>query len=212
MAAFFPLPQPPVIKKKTFFLSLCMHGGLLLFVLISPYLVFKKEIISSPKFFEVVDMQVHRKKEPAIVRKKEQETKKTAEHKTAPDLSAKANKSAVEEQEENAYTAPTEVSVSDNNFKYDWYLAHLCATVERFWDPPRGVPGESNLKVVVFFRILRSGEISGLELKQSSGNETLDRLGLRSIERAAPFPKLPPRFTGETLNVSFTLNYMRQSF
>jgi TonB family protein len=44
---------------------------------------------------------------------------------------------------------------------------------------------------VVHARILRSGEITGLEFEQRSGNRYFDDSVMRAMQKAVPFPPLP---------------------
>ena len=85
-------------------------------------------------------------------------------------------------------------------FKYPWYLNTLCAKVENNWKPPIK---DDKISVTVGFTIYRSGDISDVALKQSCGNDMLDKLAIRAIKMAAPFPKLPPG--EEPLEIDFLL-------
>lgn len=201
-------------SRKFAFYSAGFHVLIFLIVIISPLVVFKKKKAVRTKFFRVVEIQPHR---TAKVRRQAKKTVqndkvKNAEIKTAEPRpsAAAAEKKAVEKKETRTeYVMPTEIAVSNPDFQYDWYLSHIADKVERYWQPPRGIPGDGNLAAVVFFRILKNGQISDIELEKSTRNETLDRLALRSVKRAAPFPKLPPRFLQGVLEVTFTLNYIR---
>lgn len=209
--------EPPSSFRRTFILvSVLLHLGLGMLVLASPR-VFKRKIKQvSPRFFQVVNVQVaqNRAKQrmPRAVRRKPQSPPRrtTPKPKPAPALRAGAEPDkTVTFEPESEPQLPTQVTVRDAGFQYDWYLSHLTSKVERYWQPPRGLPGENDLTVEVFFHILRNGQITNLSIQKSSGNETLDRLGLRTIRRSSPFPRLPPRFVEPALRVTFKLNYLR---
>ena len=60
-------------------------------------------------------------------------------------------------------------------------------------------------RVVLELTLAPSGELLGHHVVQSSGSETLDRTAMTSLERAAPFPPVPPEVSKEphTLRVPF---------
>jgi protein TonB len=69
-------------------------------------------------------------------------------------------------------------------------------------------PGlKGKFTTVVYFRILRNGNISDLELEEESGNNSLDLSSLRAIKDAAPFPPLPSDFPGQYLGVHFEFEW-----
>jgi periplasmic protein TonB len=100
-----------------------------------------------------------------------------------------------------------EVAVGVSDFKYQWYLNAICAKVEERWSPPYE---KSGVLVKVAFTILRNGTISPVTLTQSCGDATLDNLGLRSIQLAAPFGELPVGFPDNSLQVAYTLRPIRK--
>lgn len=194
--------RPSLRTPKSVGISIGIHVAVFLLILLSPLVRRQKKAFKPAKFFKVVDVTVKR---PRRIRPPKRRTKPSP---VAQTVTPKTGTQKMEALSEPDYALPTEVKVTQN-FQYDWYLSHLTSKVEQYWKPPRGLPGEEDLSVIVYFRILRNGQIANLEIRQSSGVETLDRLGSRSIRRAAPFPRLPPRFGGEALEVKFTLNYLR---
>jgi TonB family protein len=65
-------------------------------------------------------------------------------------------------------------------------------------------------RVVLKFSILRDGNIAGLKLESSSGDEALDRAAWTGIANSNPFPQLPPEFTGQYLALRFYFFYNQQ--
>ncbi len=54
---------------------------------------------------------------------------------------------------------------------------------------------------VITFDILRDGSVKNAQISQRSGNSTLDYSALRAVIDAAPFPPLPPQYSGSSTNV-----------
>jgi len=63
--------------------------------------------------------------------------------------------------------------------------------------------------VIVTFDILRDGSIRNAQLAQRSGNSTLDYSALRAVTDAAPFPPLPPEYSGSDANVELRFQLQR---
>jgi TonB family protein len=74
--------------------------------------------------------------------------------------------------------------------------------LEKNWNPSTE---NHQLKVVVSFTIDKSGMISEPRIVKSSGNSSLDNLALRAVKLSAPFPKLPPEFSDDKLELNCTL-------
>ena len=68
---------------------------------------------------------------------------------------------------------------------------------------PSGLQELEGKKAVVYFRILKGGEISDIRVEASSGEPVLDLSGLRAVQESAPFPPLPSGFDEEYLIVHF---------
>lgn len=54
-----------------------------------------------------------------------------------------------------------------------------------------GVKGRDRGRAMVSFIVSASGQISNLRISQSSGSPAVDKAALASVQRAAPFPKIP---------------------
>lgn len=70
---------------------------------------------------------------------------------------------------------------------------------------PRGV----NLSgtVLILFRLSENGELHFAEVSQSSGNILLDKIALRSVRRAAPFPIPPKGIPDAALTFKIPINF-----
>jgi len=90
-----------------------------------------------------------------------------------------------------------------SDFQFAWYIRTVHAKITDKW-AGRALPGQQPVAV---FDINRDGRISGLAIKKSSGNSYYDQAALRAITEAAPFPPLPPEFSGPVLRVHLGFNF-----
>jgi protein TonB len=64
-------------------------------------------------------------------------------------------------------------------------------------------------RVYLSFTIAHDGTVSDVEVKQSSGNPSLDRSAKRAVLASNPLPALPPDYRGGNISVSFYFEYSR---
>ncbi len=138
----------------------------------------KEEIVLPKKQKKVVKKEIIKKE----VEEKQQETKTTSQPTTLPSLSLETAK-----------------------FPFTYYVNQIRKKIVENWLWSQNYPGE--LKTVVYFRILKSGEIDGLKIKESSNNKIYDNICLRAVELAKPFPPLPQEYTEDYLGVYFEFKY-----
>lgn len=62
------------------------------------------------------------------------------------------------------------------------------------------------LAVRITFRLSRDGSLSGVAVDIPSPFPPLDDAALRAVYRSAPFPGLPPAYTGDTLELAVTFD------
>ncbi len=80
--------------------------------------------------------------------------------------------------------------------------------IAEHWDPVYGeFEKRGGRRVVVFFKVLREGDIVDLRVEKSSGKELLDKSALTAIMKANPLPPLPHEFDGSELRVHFGFEY-----
>ncbi|MCU0290217.1 MAG: TonB C-terminal domain-containing protein [Acidobacteria bacterium] len=85
-------------------------------------------------------------------------------------------------------------------FPYAYYIEKLKNNISSCWYSSLVSPGlKGKFTAIVYFKILRNGQISELELEKESGNKSLDLSSKRAISEAAPFPPLPSDFPGQYL-------------
>ncbi|QGZ37143.1 energy transducer TonB family protein [Stappia indica] len=80
------------------------------------------------------------------------------------------------------------------------YMGKVQSRLERA--KRRGRVGRQRGMAVVTFVVASNGSLAGARLVKSSGNETIDRAALSTVQRAQPFPPIPPE--ARRKNWSFT--------
>lgn len=61
--------------------------------------------------------------------------------------------------------------------------------------------------VTVRFTVDRSGSVSGVSIKRSSGHDILDRATLDLVQRVAPLPKMPSSMQRDSVTLSLPIDY-----
>lgn len=74
------------------------------------------------------------------------------------------------------------------------YLVQLDALIKSNWSLPQWLIGKP-LKTKILVKIHPDGRVADRKIVQTSGNPTYDEYCLQAIEKAAPFPKVPEKFT-----------------
>lgn len=92
--------------------------------------------------------------------------------------------------------------------RYAGYAAILMQRVAEHWNTG-GLAGIRAPTAVITVRIFRNGSVQNPQITQRSGNSTLDYSALRAVTEAAPFPPLPPDYSGAYLDVDFQFQLMR---
>jgi protein TonB len=91
------------------------------------------------------------------------------------------------------------------------YFAKIKRRVKKNWQP---VSVSQEEYTVLTFAIERSGQITGLKVIKTSGDDRADRDALEAVQKASPFGILPKSFKGDRLPVEFSFNIFidRESF
>ncbi len=82
------------------------------------------------------------------------------------------------------------------------YLDRLVQILMSNFNPPSGLDIARGSKSRVQFTIQRGGRITGISLKNSSGNGTWDRLAVRAL-KVSKLPPLPPNYRAPMLPLIF---------
>lgn len=101
-------------------------------------------------------------------------------------------------------TEANQQSFTIENFPFVDYVMRIRDMVASRWSPPTRGAYAKQLRVEVFFRIGRGGQILVQPRAPSTSGDTLyDQAALRAIASAAPFPPLPREYEGQSLGVRF---------
>jgi protein TonB len=98
-----------------------------------------------------------------------------------------------------------QVAVDDASFEFAYYLQIVRAQIARNWTPPAG--SSTGTRVEVYFRVARSGAISGLRVETASGNEIFDDSAIRAVTITEQLPPLPLGYAGADLGIHFGFEY-----
>ena len=74
------------------------------------------------------------------------------------------------------------------------YLSRLDQRIKTNWQLPQWLIGKP-LKTKILLKIKPNGEIADRQIYQSSGNPTYDEYSLLAVDKSAPFPPVPEKFT-----------------
>jgi len=94
--------------------------------------------------------------------------------------------------------------------RYGWYVASMRARISANWLLSTVSPNiVSAPRVYLTFEIRRDGNVSDVEMTQSSGIPEVDRSALRAILASNPLPPLPPDYAGGSVSVQFYFDFRR---
>ncbi len=97
-----------------------------------------------------------------------------------------------------------------SRFPFTYYLQIIIDRVSSNWFTSLVDPGlKGSFQTTVFFKILRTGRISGLKIEVSSGARSLDLSALRAIQTAEPFPPLPREYDGDYLGIHLIFEHSK---
>lgn len=99
--------------------------------------------------------------------------------------------------------AAMDLTVEGRPFPFPGYLERIVNKIGRNW---RKTANRQPLAATVYFRVERSGRVSGIEVRESSGSFLFDQAALRAVEDASPLPPLPDGYTSDYLGVYFDFN------
>jgi TonB family protein len=208
-------------QGSTLAISVVLHLFLLVGIPLLAKLTWSQKKFDRPKTFQLVTAPIPAPKktvktpdavEQRVARKETKERAAPIPDKNAPksNSSPQKEREAARPKDDNLeeltslleeIPAPARVS-TNGDFKYPWYLINVQQKLEKNWNPSTE---NHQLKVVVSFTIDKSGMISEPRIVKSSGNSSLDNLALRAVKLSAPFPKLPPEFSDDKLELNCTL-------
>ena len=97
-----------------------------------------------------------------------------------------------------------QISLDSANFPYAYYTRTIVKNIGRNW---QWSTGYGQMKAIVFFRIQKSGTVSEVNIKETSGDSMFDQQAVRAVKLASPFPPLPDGYSDSDLGVYFEFTY-----
>ncbi len=94
---------------------------------------------------------------------------------------------------------------ADHDADFGPYMASLKRRVRRNWNPS-DANSTSTIRVLLHFKVSRSGDISKMRVTCSSGNPAFDQAAIDAVQRAAPFGSLPNAYKGDFIEITFTFD------
>jgi TonB family protein len=98
-------------------------------------------------------------------------------------------------------------TVDGGYFGSSYYLALVFGKIRDLWENP--VETSATLRVTIYFKLLRDGQVLDAQVEKSSGIDLFDQSALRAILSNAPFPPLPVEYTGEYLGIHLEFEYIQ---
>lgn len=93
------------------------------------------------------------------------------------------------------------VRASFTNFPYPWYITLVRNALWKEWS--KKMPKKSSgLSTLVSFNLDKNGAIYGVQIEQSSGNDSYDYAATSSVNNSAPYPPLPKEYPKDILTVT----------
>lgn len=101
-----------------------------------------------------------------------------------------------------------DVTLDVGDFAFTYYLVLVRNKIAANWAPPAGLAtGGRPVRAMVYFKIGRRGDVTGVRLEGASGIEFFDRSALRAVTISDPLPPLPDGFGGSELGVHFGFDW-----
>jgi len=98
---------------------------------------------------------------------------------------------------------PTTLQVEGSSPEESPYWDDIEIEIDRQWV----VSTMHHDPVVLRFRVERTGQVTGLTIEQSSGNDAYDSMAKRAVTAASPFPPFPPTITDDYRVIHHTFTF-----
>jgi len=92
-------------------------------------------------------------------------------------------------------------TVDNRNFTYSYWFTQAFNKIGRNWQRPRIIT-DGPIVCTIYFQVIKSGRVIEVEITKSSGIPEFDESLKQAIERSAPFPPLPRKFTDEIIGIT----------
>lgn len=98
---------------------------------------------------------------------------------------------------------PEDMSVCIRDINWKPYVSEVQYWIKQNWSPP--IDSISRLTTITF-QILSDGSVRNVAISKSSGDDSVDQDGLKTVRKAAPFLPLPEGVS-DHVSMEFTFNY-----
>ncbi len=163
---------------------------------------------------------VSKKQEKGVSVKEFNKTRSKKKKKTPKKPPKKVEKTASKKKEEGKITQKDELgtqyglgngisaaTVDGSGFGSPYYLSLVFGKIRDLWENP--VEASTTLRVTIYFKVLRNGQIIDTQVEKSSGIDLFDQSAMRSILSSVPLPPLPTEYTGEYLGIHLEFEYIQ---
>jgi len=136
--------------------------------------------------------------------------KKVEKEKTVPTTEIKKTRTPDPEEETTSeQEVPPEtgdVSLDADDFPFAHYISRMRRKIAANWRVPQGSQGQERF-CRIYFRVHRGGNVTNVEVEESSGLFMFDQSAQRAVLQASPMPPLPREYSDEYLGVHFSFAY-----
>ncbi|MCK4224083.1 MAG: TonB C-terminal domain-containing protein [candidate division Zixibacteria bacterium] len=98
-------------------------------------------------------------------------------------------------------------TVDGSGFGSPYYLSLVFGKIRDLWDNP--VQTSTTLRVTIYFKILKDGQIIDTQVEKSSNIDLFDQSAMRAILSSTPLPPFPAQYTGEYLGIHLEFEYIQ---
>ncbi|MGB7295123.1 MAG: energy transducer TonB [Candidatus Aminicenantales bacterium] len=98
------------------------------------------------------------------------------------------------------------VSADIKKYNLSPWASQVVALIQRNWDIPATRPANPNAAIEITIVLMKSGQISALEVVASSDDPTFNQAARFAVELSSPFPPLPQDFPAASLEISFVFS------
>lgn len=117
----------------------------------------------------------------------------------------KNSKKNIEKTKPDSSNSTTEVKF-EKEFPFDYYARLIIKKINQNWEKPF-IPG-ATAKTIVYFKILKNGEITDIKIYQKSKYENFDKSAMIAIIASNKLPELPTDYKESSLGVYFAFEFL----
>jgi periplasmic protein TonB len=102
------------------------------------------------------------------------------------------------------------VGGGDFGSRFSWYVEAVQRRISSNWLQSTVDPSVAYApRVVVTFTILRDGTVTNVQITQRSNDYSVDSSAVRAVNASSPLDRLPPAYSGSSVNVEFYFDFHR---